>query len=101
MNRGTTQKGDRVIEEDGDLRRTREREEIAARVAIFKATQRRFEREREEYFLMTLARCRVGNRFRALERAPSLIWTVSAATGDCMVRNLDQSVAKKATSDER
>jgi hypothetical protein len=60
MNRGTTQKGDRVIEEDGDLRRTREREEIAARVAIFKATQRRFEREREEYFLMTL--CKVPRR---------------------------------------
>jgi hypothetical protein len=75
-----------VIEEDSDLRRTRVREEIAARVAIFKATQRRFEREREEYFLMTLAKCRVGNRFGA---------------GDCMVPNLEQSVAKRAASDER
>jgi hypothetical protein len=44
MNRGTTQKGDRVIEEDGDLRRTREREEIAARVAIFTASETAFVR---------------------------------------------------------
>lgn len=33
---------------------TREREEIAARVARFKATQEKFEREREEYFTTTL-----------------------------------------------
>jgi chorismate mutase len=32
----------------------REREEIAARVASFKATQEKFAREREEYFFMTL-----------------------------------------------
>ena len=32
----------------------REREEIAARVARFKATQEKFEREREEFFVTTL-----------------------------------------------
>jgi hypothetical protein len=31
-----------------------ERAEIAARVAIFKATQEKFERERDEYFVTTL-----------------------------------------------
>jgi hypothetical protein len=36
-------------------RLAREREEIAARVASFKATQQRFEREREEYYVTTLA----------------------------------------------
>jgi hypothetical protein len=38
-----------------DDRRAREREEITVRVANFKATQQRFEREREEYFFATLA----------------------------------------------
>ena len=32
----------------------REREEIAARVASFKATQQKFERERHEYYATTL-----------------------------------------------
>ena len=36
-------------------RLAREREEIAARVASFKATQEKFEREREEYYAATLA----------------------------------------------
>ena len=36
-------------------RLAREREEIAARVASFKATQKKFERERHEYYAMTLA----------------------------------------------
>jgi len=36
----------------------REREEIAARVANFKATQEKFEREREEYFVTTLDKAR-------------------------------------------
>ena len=36
-----------------------EREEIAARVANFRATQQRFEREREEYFTTTLQAARV------------------------------------------
>jgi hypothetical protein len=36
-------------------RLAREREEIAARVASFKATQEKFERERQEYYATTLA----------------------------------------------
>ena len=35
-------------------RLAKERAEIAARVAHFKATQQKFEREREEYFAATL-----------------------------------------------
>ena len=35
-----------------------ERKEIAARVASFKATQEKFEREREEYFVTTLENAR-------------------------------------------
>ena len=35
-----------------------EREEIAARVANFKATQEKFEREREEFFVATLENAR-------------------------------------------
>ena len=39
----------------------REREEIVSRVANFKATQERFEREREEYFVITLQNARGGS----------------------------------------
>jgi len=39
-------------------RRAQEREEIAARVASFKATQEKFRREREEYFFTTLENAR-------------------------------------------
>ena len=35
-----------------------ERKEIAARVANFKATQEKFKREREKYFVATLERAR-------------------------------------------
>ena len=50
-------------------RLAREREEIAARVANFKATQEKFKREREEYFTTTLENARLGERSsRALER---------------------------------
>lgn len=42
---GMTDKQDRLA---------RERQEIAARVAKFKATQEKFKREREEYFVTTL-----------------------------------------------
>ena len=35
-----------------------EREEITARIAHFKATQQKFEREREEYFVTTLENAR-------------------------------------------
>lgn len=39
----------------------REREEIVSRVASFKATQERFEREREKYFVTTLQNARGGS----------------------------------------
>lgn len=39
-----------------------EREEIAARVAAFRATQERFKREREEYFVATLDNARKVER---------------------------------------
>jgi hypothetical protein len=49
-------------------RLAREREEIAARVANFKATQEKFRREREEYFTTTLENARHSERTkRALE----------------------------------
>jgi chorismate mutase len=41
-----------------EQRRTQEREEIARRIANFKATQQKFEREREEYFLTTMQNAR-------------------------------------------
>ena len=52
-------------------RRAREREEIAMRVANFKATQEKFKREREEYFFATLDNARHGENSRhAPERPP-------------------------------
>jgi hypothetical protein len=52
-------------------RRAQEREEIAARVASFKATQERFKREREEYFSTTLENARHGESSRhAIGRPP-------------------------------
>jgi hypothetical protein len=50
------QKGLGMTEQE--LRRAQEREEIAARIAKFKATQERFEREREEFFVSTWQRVR-------------------------------------------
>ena len=41
-------------------RLARAREEIAARVANFKATQEKFEREREEYFTTTMKNAWTG-----------------------------------------
>lgn len=53
-------------------RLAREREEIAARVASFKATQEKFKREREEYFTTTLDNARFGDGSRrSLERTPA------------------------------
>lgn len=53
-------------------RLARERAEIAARVASFKATQEKFKREREEYFVTTLENARDVERSRnALGRAPT------------------------------
>lgn len=54
-----------------DDRRAEEREEIATRVASFKATQEKFRREREEYFFTTLENARHGESSRhALGRPP-------------------------------
>jgi chorismate mutase len=48
-----------------------EREEITSRVATFKATQKKFEREREEYFVTTLENARHGENSRhGFERPP-------------------------------
>src|SRR5262249_30869567 len=41
-----------------ELRLAQEREEIAARIASFRETQQRFEREREEFFVSTWQRVR-------------------------------------------
>jgi chorismate mutase len=46
-------------------RLARAREEIAARVASFKATQEKFEREREEYFVTTLKNAQNGSDGKA------------------------------------
>ena len=47
------------------------REEIAARVANFKATQEKFRREREEYFVTTLENAKRSEHSRpTLENAP-------------------------------
>ena len=47
------------------------REEIAARIASFKATQEKFEREREQYFVRTLENARHSeNARRSRERPP-------------------------------
>ena len=47
-------------------RLAREREEIATRVASFKATQEKFEREREEYCVTTLENARNGSDGKSL-----------------------------------
>ncbi|WP_454618900.1 hypothetical protein [Bradyrhizobium cenepequi] len=46
-------------------RLAREREEIAARIANFKATQQKFERERQEYYANTL-----GNAWQGYQQTP-------------------------------
>ena len=50
-------------------RLARERDEIAARVANFRATQQKFERERDEYFVATLENARQGKNARHAENA--------------------------------
>jgi hypothetical protein len=47
-----------------EKRLAKEREEIAARVASFRATQEKFEREREEYYAKTLQAARSGKTTR-------------------------------------
>jgi hypothetical protein len=54
--RDTTHKGMGMTGQQDRI--AREREEIAARVANFKATQEKFERAREEYFVTTLDNAR-------------------------------------------
>jgi chorismate mutase len=63
MDLKTNQKGCEMTKQQERL--AREREEIAARVATFKATQKKFEREREEYFVTTLENARNGSDGRA------------------------------------
>jgi hypothetical protein len=53
-------KGMGMIEEEE--RKAREREEIAARVAAFRATQEKFKREREAYFVSTMENARKVER---------------------------------------
>jgi hypothetical protein len=48
-----------------------EREEIATRIASFRATQEKFRREREEYFVTTLKNARLPENARhSFGRAP-------------------------------
>jgi hypothetical protein len=58
---GLQQKGTAMTDNEND-RRTQEREEIAARLANFRATQERFERERAEYFAATMENVRKTGR---------------------------------------
>jgi chorismate mutase len=64
MDLRTNQKGCEMTKQQERL--AREREEIAARVATFKATQKKFEREREEYFVTTLENALNGADGRAV-----------------------------------
>ena len=59
MGAGQESKGMGMTEQPYDP--AREREEIVSRVASFKATQEKFEREREEYFVTTLQNARNGS----------------------------------------
>ncbi|WP_051334337.1 hypothetical protein [Bradyrhizobium sp. Ai1a-2] len=52
-------------ETEKEERLAREREEIAARIASFKATQQKFERERQEYYANTL-----GGAWHGYQEAP-------------------------------
>jgi hypothetical protein len=63
------QKGTGMTKENERL--AREREQIAARVAGFKAIQEKFKREREEYFVTTLEKALHGdNSRRAVDDMP-------------------------------
>jgi hypothetical protein len=53
-------------EKEKQDRGTQEREEIAARIASFRATQQKFEREREQYFATIMEKVR--------KTAPSSFW---------------------------
>jgi hypothetical protein len=47
-----------MTEQQKSKRMTLQRKEIAARVAIFKATQEKFQRDREEYYEATMESAR-------------------------------------------
>jgi hypothetical protein len=47
-----------MTEQQKRKRLAREREEIAARVAVFKATQEKFQRDREQYYEATMEAAR-------------------------------------------
>ncbi len=58
----TEQKDRRAQERVREDRLRQEREDIAARVANFRATQQKFERAREEYFETTMENARKTGR---------------------------------------
>jgi hypothetical protein len=58
MDIGQDSKGMGMTEQEDRL--ARERKEIAARIASFKATQEKFRLEREEYYVTTLENARNG-----------------------------------------
>jgi hypothetical protein len=62
--RHNTLKGWAMTEQQDRLARARA--EIAKHVASFKATQEKFEREREEFFIATLENARNGSGGKAL-----------------------------------
>jgi hypothetical protein len=53
----------------------REREEIASRVASFKATQEKFARERDAYFVTTLENARGSQHTARHEFEPPPFWS--------------------------
>jgi hypothetical protein len=60
-NRHGTRTKKRIGMTEQEERLARERKEIAARIASFKATQEKFKREREEYYVTTLENARNGS----------------------------------------
>jgi hypothetical protein len=62
MDAGQESKGMGMTEQQERL--AQEREEIATRVANFKAMQEKFQRAREEYFVTTLENARNGSERR-------------------------------------
>ena len=55
------QESKRMVITERQDRLAQAREEIAMRVANFKVTQEKFQREREEYFVSTMKNARHGN----------------------------------------
>jgi len=58
---GATKESERLVQE---------REEIAARVAGFRAIQEKFKREREDYFVTTLGKALYGDDARSAGNLP-------------------------------